>query len=99
MNQISEDEKRWIQEMYIQRNEMDENQRIDEAYKNGLKKGEESGLKKGEVIGLKKGELIGLKSGLRKAVYSMSQKGMDALDIADLLDESIEVVQEILNKE
>ncbi|MGN1277616.1 MAG: Rpn family recombination-promoting nuclease/putative transposase [Floccifex sp.] len=97
-SQVSEDEKRWIQEMYIQRNEMDENQRIDEAYKNGLKKGEESGLKKGEVIGLKKGELIGLKSGLRKAVYSMSQKGKDALDIADLLDESIEVVQEILNE-
>ncbi|MGM9947000.1 hypothetical protein [Floccifex sp.] len=102
MNLVSEDEKRWIQEMYIQRNEMDANQRYDEIYKKGevigIKKGEVIGLKKGEVIGIKKGEIIGLKTGLRKAVYSMSQKGMGALEIANLLDESIEVVKEILKE-
>ncbi|MGM9946999.1 MAG: hypothetical protein ACI32A_02945, partial [Floccifex sp.] len=91
-------------------NEMDANQRYDEIYKKGeesgikkgevigIKKGEVIGLKKGEVIGIKKGEIIGLKTGLRKAVYSMSQKGMGALEIANLLDEPIETVQEILNE-
>lgn len=67
----------------------------------GIERGKEIGLEQGKEIGLERGKEIGLERGkeigLLEQVCKKMQKGLTVPEIADMLEEPEERIQEICN--
>lgn len=73
---------------------------LEDEYEEGLEKGKAIGLSEGKAIGLSEGKAIGITEGKRLMLVSQIrkklEKGNTIEEIADMLDEDVEVIREIV---
>ena len=83
-----ENEKEWLKKIEEERNELDRNQKITNARLEGYEKG----ISDGEA----RGKAVGEANNLNKNIQSMYKKGCDIKFIANVLEQDIEYVEQII---
>ncbi|MGN1277454.1 MAG: hypothetical protein ACI4UK_10735, partial [Floccifex sp.] len=93
-NDISQSEKEWLEKIEDIRRDLDRNQRITNARLEGRIEGKREGIE----IGLEKGEKIGSLNTMKAIIHTMYEKNQDIEFIAQMVNQSVEYVQNVLNE-
>ena len=82
--------------------EYNEKQTLENTYNDGVEVGKEKGIEIGKAQGIEMGKVQGIEFGERKKlvemVYKKIKKGKTVEEIADDLEEDIEVINPIFNE-
>ena len=80
-NNISQNEKEWLKKLEEERYEMDRAQKVENA----------------RLEGRREGRIEGIEIGIKNVIHTMYEKSQDIEFIAQMVNQSVEYVQNVLN--